>query len=200
MYAFISGKLIEATTEYVVIDNNGIGYMIYIPGGEHFAMPAIGTDVMLYTHFISNENGTTLYGFADKSDRSLFLKMLSVSGIGPKGALALLATIGAKGIISAILNDDEKAISKAPGIGAKTAKRLIIDLKDKIDIEQATLAVGEEVLAHTESIDSPAINDAIMALNALGYPYGQAKEAVMRVKDAQNYDVETLLSLALKEM
>lgn len=198
MYAFISGKLIEASTESLVIENNGIGYLIYIPGGEHFSIPPVGSDVFLYTHFISNENGTSLYGFASKEDKSIFLKLLTVSGVGPKSALALLATVGSNGLISAILNDNEKAISKAPGIGAKTAKRIIIDLKDKIDIESAALVIGEEMSAVTN--ESAAMTDAIMALTALGYSAGQAKTAVYSVKDAQNYDVETLLSLALKEM
>lgn len=201
MYSYIRGQLVHVSTDHIVVENNGIGYQIYVPITNGTPFPGEGEEVIIYTHFSANENGVTLFGFFSEEDKKMFLQMITVSGIGPKGAISILSTLSTRDIIFAILNDDDKAISRAPGIGPKTARRMIIDLKDKLDISEDTLLdMPNEAIVHTANVESGPINDAIAALTALGYPYGDASRAVKGIQGAGDLDVETLLSLALKEL
>lgn len=200
MFSYIKGKLIQISTEYIVVENNGIGYMIHIPYNVNVPMPTEGEEVLIYTHFNVSESGIALYGFFNEEDKKMFNSIKKVSGVGPKVALSILSTLTAKDFIFAILNDDAKAISKAPGVGAKIAKRIILDLKDKLDITEEDLLDIPVNSINTGVSMTGAINDAIAALSALGYPYQDSKRAVMSVENAEDLDVENLLRLALKEI
>lgn len=198
MYAYIKGIVAEVGIDHIVLDNNGIGYMIYIPFNANVSVPSEGEEVLIYTHYNATEAGVTLFGFLSKEDREMYKSMTTVSGIGPKGAISILSTLTSRDIMMAVLNEDDKAISKAPGIGPKTARRMILDLKDKMNITEEDL-LGEVSLPQ-RSVDSGSIQDAVMALSALGYNYAEAQRAVKGIENAENLDVEELLSLALKEL
>lgn len=200
MYAYIKGTFVSVYKDGIIVDNNGVGYHIIVPFNNELGLPNQVEEIKILTHYYVTENSTTLYGFFTEEDREMFLKLITVSGIGPKGAISILSALSTRDIIFAILNDDDKAISRAPGIGPKTAKRMIVDLKDKLDISEDTLLSLPEQVEFTGGPDSDNIRDAIAALSALGYPVNEAGRAVKSVKDAENLSVEELLSFALKEL
>ena len=137
MYSYIKGTLVEASAEGIVVDNQGIGYGILVPGQVLEYLPSIGEEVKIYTYHCVREDMIALYGFLTREDVNIFKMLIGVSGIGPKGALAILSVMSTDDLRFAILGEDAKAIAKAPGIGVKTAQRLIIELKDKISLEDA---------------------------------------------------------------
>lgn len=142
-----------------------------------------------------------LYGFLSKDDLEIFKLLITVSGIGPKGGLAILSTLSADDLRFAILSGDSKAISKAPGIGAKTAQRVILDLKDKLSLEDAfEKKLENQASGVAASMNSTVKNDAVMALNALGYSSTESLKAVSKVDITEDMDVEDVLKLALKNM
>ncbi len=142
-----------------------------------------------------------LYGFLSKDDLEIFKLLITVSGIGPKGGLAILSTLSADDLRFAILSGDSKAISKAPGIGAKTAQRVILDLKDKLSLEDAfEKKLENQASGAAVSMNSAVKNDAVMALNALGYSSTESLKAVSKVDITDDMDVEDVLKLALKNM
>lgn len=200
MYAYIKGTFVSVYKDGIIIDSGGIGYHVIVPFNNELGLPNEGEEIKVLTHYYVTENSITLYGFFTEEDREMFLKLITVSGIGPKGAISVLSALSTRDIIFAILNDDDKAISRAPGIGPKTAKRMIVDLKDKLDISEDTLLRMPEATEFHGGPDSDSIRDAISALSALGYPANEAARAVKSVKNAENLDVEELLSFALKEL
>ena len=140
-----------------------------------------------------------LYGFLSKDDLEIFKLLITVSGIGPKGGLAILSTLPADDLRFAILSGDSKAISKAPGIGAKTAQRVILDLKDKLSLEDAfEKKLENQTSGAVSSMNSTVKNDAVMALNALGYSSTESLKAVSKVDITEDMDVEDVLKFALK--
>ena len=141
-----------------------------------------------------------LYGFLSKDDLEIFKLLITVSGIGPKGGLAILSTLPADDLRFAILSGDSKAISKAPGIGAKTAQRVILDLKDKLSLEEAFELKSEHVSRQNENGSSGVKNEAVQALVALGYASSEALKALNGIEITDDMDVETLLKAALKNM
>ena len=142
-----------------------------------------------------------LYGFLSKDDLEIFKLLITVSGIGPKGGLAILSTLSADDLRFAILSGDSKAISQAPGIGAKTAQRVILDLKDKLSLEDAfEKKLENQASGAAVSMNSAVKNDAVMALNALGYSSTESLKAVSKVDITDDMDVEDVLKLALKNM
>lgn len=201
MYAYIKGELAETGLDYIVVENNGIGYKLFVSGQTLEYLPPNGEDVKIYTYLHVREEAFTLFGFLDKDDLNMFEMLLSVSGIGPKGALGIQSVLSADDLRFAILSGDSKAISKAPGIGAKTAQRVILDLKDKMSLEDAF----EQKSAHiaTKSVanmQNSVKNDAIMALTALGYSSTESLKAVSKVEITEDMSVEDVLKLALKQM
>ncbi|MCR5295183.1 MAG: Holliday junction branch migration protein RuvA [Lachnospiraceae bacterium] len=201
MYAYIKGVLKAVRPDSVVLDNHGIGYHILVPA--HFAEGlAAGDEVTAYTHFSVREDAMQLFGFRTEDELELFRLLLSVSGIGPKGALGVLTGMSADELRFAILSDDASSIAKAPGIGRKTAQKIILELKDKLDLEEAfekKVQLTEEALA--DGKDSPE-SEAVLALAALGYPRGDALKAVRKVLGAGTdpLDVEAILKAALREL
>lgn len=201
MYSYIKGELAEVNTDHIVIDVGGIGYMIYIPAQSLNYLPGIGEMLKVHTYLYMREDAMILYGFLTKDDLEMFKLLITVSGIGPKGGLAVLSTLSSDDLRFAVLSGDSKAISKAPGIGSKTAQRVIIDLKDKLSLEDAF----EKKLEHENdkinvSSNSQVKNDAVMALNALGYSSTESLKAVSKVEITDDMDVEDVLKAALKHM
>ena len=201
MISYIKGELTEVFEDTVVVETNGIGYNIRVPGSVLDRLPSVGRSVRIYTYLYVKEDAMNLFGFLNRDDLSVFKLLLNVSGIGPKGALAILSTIGPDDLRFAVLSEDVKTISSAPGIGAKTAKRLIIELKDKLKLAE----VFETALANKEKASSEndvllARNEAVEALVALGYASAQAMKAVQQVENAEEKDSEQILKEALKKL
>ena len=193
MISYIKGELTEVFEDTVVVETNGIGYNIRVPGSVLDRLPSVGSSVRIYTYLYVKEDAMNLFGFLSRDDLSVFKLLLNVSGIGPKGALAILSTIGPDDLRFAVLSEDVKTISSAPGIGAKTAKRLIIELKDKLKLAE----VFETALANKEKASSEndvllARNEAVEALVALGYASAQAMKAVQQVENAEEKDSEQI--------
>ena len=200
MYAYIKGTVEYISDEYVVMDNHGIGYRIFVPGNALTSLRT-GEEQTLYTHFAVRDDALQLYGFLTQDDLDLFRKLLGVSGVGPKGALGILSVMNADDLRFAILSDDAAAISRAPGIGKKTAQKVILELKDKLDLLDAfeKKAANTELAAAGEAGSAQA--DAVMALTALGYGNTEAMKAVRKAASENDAaDAETLIKMALKLM
>lgn len=201
MYAYIKGELAEINIDHIVIETGGIGYQIFIPGQIFEYLPALGEELKVYTYLYLREDAMILYGFLTKDDLELFKLLISVSGIGPKGGLAILSTLDADDLRFAVLSGDAKAIAKAPGVGGKTAQRVILELKDKMSLEDAFEKKTQHV---QETANAPAAgsvkNDAVLALTALGYSSTESLKAVSRVEITDSMDVEDVLKAALKHI
>ena len=201
MYAYIKGILAEITEDAIIVENQGIGYEIAVPGQVFDYLPSVGEEVKIYTYHYVREDAILLYGFLTKEDVRIFKMLIGVSGIGPKGALAMLSVLSTDDLRFAILGDDAKAIAKAPGVGAKTAQRVIIELKDKLSLEDAF----EQKLANQaqKAELNPAIgvkNEAILALTSLGYSQSEALKVLQGIEISPDDQVEDVLKMALKQM
>lgn len=201
MYSYIRGILTDQDEETIVVEAAGVGYNIYTTGQTFQALPPIGSEVKIYTYLQVREDAMTLFGFLTKDDLKVFKLLLGVNGIGPKGAIGILSVMTTDDLRFAVLADDAKAIAKAPGVGNKTAQRLILELKDKLSLEEAF----EQKLAHTAQSEeahttSGMQNEAVQALVALGYSSSEALKAVSAVKLTEQMDTEALLKAALKKM
>ncbi|MDO4478353.1 MAG: Holliday junction branch migration protein RuvA [Lachnospiraceae bacterium] len=201
MIAYIRGIVADLAENYLVLDNNGMGYRIFVPG-RVLDTVGIGEEVRIYTHMGVREDALTLYGFTDKDDLGVFRLILNVSGIGPKTALAVLSTMSASELRFAVLSDDIKSISKVPGLGRKTAQKMILELKDKFDLNEALeTGLGGGNAAAVSADNSSVRSDAVMALTALGYGGTEAMRAVQAVLAAEpELTVEEVLKKALKKM
>ena len=201
MYAYIKGKLAEKNIDHIVVEAGGIGYLIYVPAQSIDYLPDEGDQIKVYTYLYIREDAMVLYGFLTKDDLEIFKMLITVSGIGPKGGLGILSTLSADDLRFAILSGDSKTISKAPGIGAKTAQRVIIDLKDKMSLEEAfEKKLDNNADGVQKTLNSSIKNDAVMALSALGYSSAESLKAVSKVDIIDDMDVEDVLKLALKNM
>ena len=200
MYAYIKGELAEINTDHIVIEAGGIGYQVFISLQTFDYLPSVGEDLKIYTYLYLREDAMILYGFLTKDDLELFKLLISVSGIGPKGGLAILSTLEADDLRFAILTGDAKSISKAPGVGGKTAQRVILELKDKLSLEDAFEAKTEHVQKNAAAAGGSVKNDAVMALTALGYSSTESLKAVSAVEITEDMDVEEVLKAALKHL
>lgn len=200
MIGYIKGVIEEIEENSILLDHGGMGFRINMPAALLDRNAHKGDQVKIYTHLQVKEDDMQLYGFYTRDDLEVFRLLLNVSGIGPKGAMNILSVISADNLRFAVLSDDAAAIAKAPGIGKKTAQKLILELKDKFRLEDAfekKLAHGQEdVLA--ENTDRGAAAEAIQALTALGYSTAEAMQAVKKVEGAEQMDTEALLKAALK--
>lgn len=202
MYSYIKGELSEIVAEnHIVVENGGIGYNIYIPGQVLSLLPGVGEEVKIYTYLCVREDAFILYGFLTRDDLNVFKLLIGVSGIGPKGALAILSVMSTDDLRFAVLSDDAKAIAKAPGVGNKTAQRLIIELKDKLSLEDAF----EQKLSHTKEAASGSElkgirNEAVEALVSLGYSSSEALKVLRDIEITEDSSVEDILKQALKQM
>ena len=199
MIAYVQGEIAELSEDNVVLDVGGIGYNIRISGRVAESLPGIGAKVRLHTYTLVREDAFLLYGFLTREDLELFKKCITVNGIGPKGGLAILSAMDADSLRYAILSGDAKAIAKAPGIGAKTAERLILDLKDKVSFDDTMIT--REIKGTTAAPEAEGVaKEAVEALVALGYGQAESLRAVSQVADADTLDSGALLKAALKKL
>ena len=200
MIAFVHGTAVDMTENSVIVEAGGIGYDIYMTGTD-LSNIHMGDEVKIHTYFSVREDDMKLYGFRSKDDLQMFKLLLGVNGVGPKAAVGVLAGITADELRFAILSDDVKTLSKAPGIGKKTAQKLILELKDKMKLEDAfelKLAHEQEKAATGLGDISDGRQEAVEALVALGYSSTDALRAVRKATDVAPDDVEGLLKAALK--
>lgn len=200
MIGFLKGKLEAIYDERIVIDVNGIGFNVSMPVSQLEMLDPRGADVKVYTYLAVREDAMQLYGFTTADSLELFKLLIQVNGIGPKGALALLSAMTVEDLRFAIMSGDAKTLSKAPGIGAKTAQRLIIDLKDKVSVRDMLDVYSVNSLSGKAADDNAARSEAIEALTALGYTPSDALRAVRESGAAEDADTETIIKLAFKQL
>jgi len=202
----LNGIVAEKQPPLLVLEVGGVGYEVQMPMTSFYQMPAVGEQVIIHTHFVVREDAQLLYGFAQKIERELFRQIIKANGVGPKLGLAILSGLSAPEFVQLVINGDASALVKLPGIGLKTAERLIIDLKDRLknftltqQNELGDLTLPNEALGSTfvDAIDVE--QDAIDALLALGYKQVQATKVIKRVK-LPEMDSEALIKAALKSM
>lgn len=199
MIGYVKGILEEIEEDCVIVDVNGLGIRILTGGALASQMLVPGSEVKIYTYTYVKEDAFQLYGFISKDELSLFKKLITVSGIGPKGAASILSAFSAEDLRYAIYAGDIKTISKAPGIGKKTAERLVLELKDKVELDyQADTLLGQLADETVGSIEPNNRKDAIDALTALGYSSMDAAKAVKQADPNADMDAEDILKAALK--
>ncbi len=200
MIGFLRGKLEAIYDERIVIDVNGIGFNVSMPVSQLELLEPMGSDVKVYTYLAVREDAMQLYGFITADSLELFKLLIQVNGIGPKGALALLSAMSVEDLRFAIMSGDAGTISKAPGIGAKTAQRLIIDLKDKVSVRDMLNTYSVNNMSSAPSEMNSAKAEAIEALTALGYSSTDALRAVRESGADEAADTETIIKLAFKQL
>jgi Holliday junction DNA helicase RuvA len=194
MYAYIYGTLEEVDSQQVVIEANGIGYHIFVPGLILQKLPSKGSKVKLYTYMHLREDCQELYGFLEKEEKIFFEKLITVSGVGPKAAIGMLSTLTVNQLALAILTGDRKTLCKAPGIGKKTADRIILEMKDKIDKD--AMSFSDTASASPGSWSNERM-EAFQALQALGYGAAEAESALAGLEEK---DASALIRLALRKL
>lgn len=200
MIQYIKGTLTDMDEQTVTIDNHGIGFRVHISGSAFDYLPQIGGQVKMYIYFQVKDDGFSLFGFLTKDDLRVFELLLGVGGVGPKGALALLSTLTPDDLRFAVISDDAKAIAKAPGIGIKTAQRVILELKDKLKLADAFTA-SEELVKNPALVQEKGVRqEALLALTALGYSAAEASQVLSGIEITPESEVEEVLKLALKNM
>ena len=199
MISYIKGILEDMSPGMVVVDNHGIGYQMMVPmRGESF--PKIGQEIKIYTHMHVREDDVSLFGFLSKEEKEAFELLIGVNGIGPKVGLSVLSTLSVYELKMAVISEDVKTISNTPGLGPKGAKRLILELKDKLSFEELEEdGMGVEIL-DTSADSSDSVMITIEGLVSLGYSKSEAAIAVNKVEDAKDLTPEELLKKALKNI
>lgn len=205
MISYVKGPLIDIWEDMIVVEAGGLGYNIHVPLTVVEALPKVGTEVKIYTSLQVREDAMTLYGFLGRQDLLMFKQLLGVNGIGPKAALGLLSALRSDDLRMAIISGDAKAISRAPGIGPKTAQRVILDLKDKIKMEDILPSGGldgssgsvAEAVSAASGMEG-AGKEAIEALVALGYSMMEAGKAVRQVEITETMTAEDVLKASLR--
>lgn len=192
MYYYIKGKLALRGENYIVIDAHGVGYMIYTSLNTIQTVGVQGSEVTVYTYLNVREDAHELYGFATLEEKTLFMQLLSVSGVGAKVALSVLSVLTPAAFAQAVIFDDIKSITKAPGVGPKVAKRIVLELKDKI--KKADIEVGDKAEIINEA-GSDSRSEAVSALLVLGYSITDAQSAVAGIDASLN--VEEIIKQAL---
>lgn len=199
MISYIKGILEDMSPGMVVVDNHGIGYQMMVPmRGESF--PKIGQEIKIYTHMHVREDDVSLFGFLSKEEKEAFELLIGVNGIGPKVGLSVLSTLSVYELKMAVISEDVKTISKTPGLGPKGAKKLILELKDKLSFEELEEdGVGAEIF-DTSADSSDSVMITIEGLVSLGYSKSEAAIAVNKVEDAKDLTPEELLKKALNNI
>lgn len=194
MIAFIEGKVSEILENGIIISNNGIGYYVIMPSSDISSLNS-GEEIKIHTHLQVSEDNLSLYGFLSKSSLDMFRLLLSVSGIGPRNAIAVLSAVSVDDLVFAIAGEDEKKICSAPGIGPKTARRIILELKDKVDINESLSSGSAQNTASTGNK-----NDAVLALNALGYNNSDILRAMRDIEDDPDRTTEDWIKETLNRL
>lgn len=200
MIGFVNGEIEDISDNRVLVDCGFMGYNIFVTGNV-ISNCRIGDEVKLYTYMSVREDAINLFGFLTRDELNVFKLLITVNGIGPKGALAILTIMTPNDLRFAVMSEDSKLISKAPGIGAKTAQKVILELKDKLKLEDA-IACGQDnhINAGTFSGDSQIVGEAVEALTALGYSQTEALKAVKASDTSICTTAEDVIKLALKNM
>ena len=200
MYEYLTGTVTQVLPAYIVVENNGIGYLINVANPFRFKVDET-RQKKIYLHQVVRENEIALYGFSDFNEKQLFLKLISVSGIGPKSALAILANEDHNGFVSAVNNDDDAYLTRFPGIGKKTAKQIILDLKGKLGgLESGKPLKGQQDLEIVAEQASPYLKEALEALLALGYTKTEVKKTGRKLLDFKGDSTDEYLRQALRLM
>lgn len=195
MYEYIKGIFAGINKDYIIVDNNGIGYRIHTSGSTISKMPAVNEKVTIYTQQIVREDFIGLYGFLTKEEINMFNILLTINGVGAKAALSMLSICSVENLQYAIINNDEKTIVRAPGIGRKIAQRIILELKDKIKIQDT----GDSKIDMSEINDnSNKMNEALSALISLGYSEKEARGALKNVSPKDT--IENIIKNCLKKL
>lgn len=197
MYAYIKGEIADIAEDNLVLECNNIGYNIRIPLSVAQRLPGIGRTVKIYTYTSVREDAFQLFGFLSKDDLEIYKKLIAVNGIGPKGALSILSVMSADDLRFAILSGDSKAISNAPGIGRKSAERIILELRDKVHLMSEAVSL-EQVAENDTPLNSETKNEALEALTALGYSPSEALKALRQITITEDMDSGAVLKQALK--
>ena len=193
MIGFVEGIIEYIDVDKIVVNNNGVGYM---PASQIDTL-IVDETVRVFTYLNVREDAMQLFGFLTRDDLEVFKLLITVNGIGPKGGLAVLSTITTDDLRVAVISEDAKAISKAPGIGAKTAQKVIIELKDKLNLEDV---LEPKLDANFQVNDNNSMSEAVMALVALGYSQADAYRAVKSIDNIEELDVENVIKMALKKI
>ena len=199
MINYIIGKLVEIDENQLVIENNGIAYEVYFPKSNIRNLPNVGEELKIYTYMAVKEDDISLYGFFTKEDKKMFMLLITVSGVGPKGAMATISNFGFSELVKIILASDAKKISSVPSIGSKTASKIIIELSDKI--KKLNFASSNDLIKESNEYNEKIIgiqNEVIEALCSLGYQKKTATELVNSLDVNENTKADELLKLALK--
>ena len=199
MIRFVHGILREKKEDSLIIEAGGLGYGVRVPISVLSEAPPIGEELLLHTYFSVREDGQDLFGFFTEKDRDFFMQLISVSGIGAKTALGILSCFKREELIALILSADTKRIQKAPGIGKKSAERLILELKDKLQIEDALPGAVETEEPLSVGF-SEAMQEAMEALLSLGYKQGEARTAIVKLANVEEMNAEDILRSALRKL
>ena len=191
MISYVSGIVEYVDTEKVVVDNHGIGISVFMTNDD-LSVIGEGEEVKLHTYFNVKEDAMQLYGFLNRENLEMFKLLLTVNKVGPKIALGILSTCPGDMLKMSIVSGDSKTIASSPGVGAKTAERIVLELKDKIEIEGV-----EDFVPENSSADSSLSNDVVDALVELGYSKSEAISAVKRIDETEDMSVEDMLKKAL---
>ena len=202
MISFVRGTLAGVSENKIEIDTGALGYEVNVPASVLDELPPIGTEVKVYTYLSHKEDEMSLFGFTTKDALAMFKLLINVNGIGPRGALGILSVFTPVDLRFAVLAGDAKAISRAPGIGPKTAQRLIIELRDKVSLEDGLAHFNDDVqpaAGKNNAADMSAKNEAVVALTVLGYSNSEALKAVQGI-DVTGMTTEDILKAALKKL
>ncbi|MDR3263982.1 MAG: Holliday junction branch migration protein RuvA [Clostridiales bacterium] len=193
MYSYIKGKITDKESDRLIVDNNGIGYEILV-SNNMLALLNAGDDALVYTYFHVKQDGVAILGFQSKEEKTMFLRLITVSGIGPKGALAILNEINPYDLAYAIARNDSARLSSVKGIGKKTAARIILELKEKIELSEGLEAVSKDNIKEEMSRD---VDDAAVALQALGFSKNDSVKAAAKAAESVS-GAENIIKTALK--
>jgi len=202
MIQFIRGELVSVEEDRILVDVGGVGYGIFMSGSAMGKLPQIGKEVKIHTYLNVKEDAMQLFGFISRDDLKVFKLLIGVNGIGPKGGLAILSVLTPDDLRFAVMSNDVKAISAAPGIGKKTAEKIILELKDKLSIEDALEHAAAQDVTITRGTEHfhEVMSESVQALVALGYGNTEALKAVKQVEITEDMGANEVLKQALKHM
>lgn len=197
MIGRLRGTLLEARPPWLLVEASGVGYEVEAPMTVFYQQPVPGQEIILHTHLVVREDAQLLYGFADRFERELFRALIRVNGVGPKMGLAILSGIEAARLVRCIEEQDTTSLVRVPGIGKKTAERLVIEMRDRLGRLEGAPVMPGQAPASTPMAD--ARQDAVAALEALGYRLRDAEQAVARIED-DSLDSASMIRQALKSL
>lgn len=198
MYAYIKGSLEEKLKDSIVVETGGIGYKIYVSEQTMDKLGELGEKVKIYTHYHVREDSISLYGFLSNEELKMFELLIQVSGIGAKTAIVMLSNISPSEFAIAVISNDIKTLTKIPGVGSKSAQRIVLELKDKLKTEDA-ISKNTEDLPTENTVDNEKVEEATQALQILGYNKGEVKKVIEKLK-VKDLSIEDIIKQALKQL